>query len=155
VIFPVHPRTKKQIETFSLRQLIDKDRIIIKEPLGYLEMLGLMAHAKVILTDSGGIQEESTSLGIPCLTLRENTERPVTVTEGTNIVVGTDPELIFQALEDILKSGGKAGKIPEKWDGKAAERIVEILEAWIGKRQKYLDSATVKPWPARTSMSGR
>jgi UDP-N-acetylglucosamine 2-epimerase (non-hydrolysing) len=131
VIFPVHPRTKKQIELFSLSHLIDSDRIIKKEPLGYLEMLGLMAKARVILTDSGGIQEESTSLGVPCLTLRENTERPITISEGTNTIVGTDAQLIFSEFENIMESGGKAGNIPEKWDGKAAERIVQILEDWL------------------------
>jgi UDP-N-acetylglucosamine 2-epimerase (non-hydrolysing) len=131
VIFPVHPRTKKQIEEFNLQHLIESGNIITKEPLGYLEMLGLMANAKIILTDSGGIQEESTSLGVPCLTLRENTERPITVTDGTNTIVGTDPQVILSAFNEIMKTGGKAGNIPEKWDGKAAERIVQFLETWV------------------------
>ena len=134
VVFTIHPRTKKQIETFKLQHLIESDRIITREPLGYLDMLGLMSNAKVVLTDSGGIQEETTSLGVPCLTLRENTERPITVTQGTNTIVGTDPQVILSAFEDILRTGGKAGSLPEKWDGKTAERIVKVLEDWFQGR---------------------
>lgn len=136
VIFPMHPRTRKQIDTFKLQHLIQLDRVITMEPLGYLEMLGLMASARVILTDSGGIQEEATSLGVPCLTLRENTERPITVTEGTNTIVGTDSELILATFTDVMESGGKRGNIPEKWDGNAAERIVNVLESWLTKREQ-------------------
>jgi UDP-N-acetylglucosamine 2-epimerase (non-hydrolysing) len=91
-------------------------------------MLGLMQSAKMILTDSGGLQEEATALGVPCVTLRENTERPITVEEGTNTIVGTDPEQIKACADDILATGGKSGRIPEYWDGKAAERIIATIK---------------------------
>ena len=100
-------------------------------PLGYLEMLGLMRDAGLVLTDSGGIQEETTALGVPCLTLRDNTERPITVDEGTNTLVGPDPERILAAFEEIMRSGGKAGRIPEYWDGRASKRIAEVMrDGW-------------------------
>ena len=92
-------------------------------PLGYLEMLGLMQTARLVLTDSGGMQEETTALGVPCVTLRENTERPITVEQGTNTVVGQDPARILAVVDDILRTGGKAGRIPELWDGQASQRI--------------------------------
>ncbi|ALP54100.1 UDP-N-acetyl glucosamine 2-epimerase [Candidatus Tenderia electrophaga] len=128
VIFPVHPRTASRMAQFSLAALIDTPRICRLAPLGYLELLGAMSKAKLVLTDSGGIQEETTALGVPCITLRENTERPITVTQGTNVIVGTDADKIRRAVDDVLTSGGKAGRIPEYWDGKAAARIVAVLE---------------------------
>ena len=91
-----------------------------------------MADSKIVLTDSGGLQEETTALGIPCLTLRENTERPVTVTEGTNTIVGNDTQVILDAANDVLDNGGKAGRIPDLWDGKTAQRIADIIEEIIG-----------------------
>jgi UDP-N-acetylglucosamine 2-epimerase (non-hydrolysing) len=97
-------------------------------------MLGLMRHARVVLTDSGGVQEETTGLGVPCLTLRDNTERPITVTEGTNLVVGTEPASILPALTGILCNGGKRGRRPEMWDGHAATRIVADLESFFRER---------------------
>ncbi|HWP45748.1 MAG TPA: UDP-N-acetylglucosamine 2-epimerase (non-hydrolyzing) [Candidatus Limnocylindrales bacterium] len=137
IIFPVHPRTRKQIAAFGYQSFFKdlettsvestKGFIGMIEPLGYLDFLGLMSRAKFILTDSGGLQEETTALGIPCLTLRENTERPVTITEGTNTLVGTDPEKIIFESQKILRGEGKAGRIPKLWDGKTAERIVKIL----------------------------
>jgi UDP-N-acetylglucosamine 2-epimerase (non-hydrolysing) len=127
IVFPVHPRTAKRIETLGAAQLPAADRLILRPPLGYLEMLGLMRNAKLVLTDSGGLQEETTALGVPCLTLRENTERPITVEQGTNTVVGTDPARILAAVEDIFRSGGKRGRRPELWDGHAAERIAATL----------------------------
>ncbi|MBF0128932.1 MAG: UDP-N-acetylglucosamine 2-epimerase (non-hydrolyzing) [Alphaproteobacteria bacterium] len=130
VVFPVHPRTRARITEIGLEALLATGSIRMTPPLGYLEMLGLMAGARLVLTDSGGIQEETTALGVPCLTLRENTERPVTVTEGTNTVVGTDPTAILDAFADILRTGGKAGRIPEFWDGRAAERIAAELRNW-------------------------
>lgn len=131
IVFPVHPRTKARIESAQLLPLVQTDRFILIPPLSYLEMLGLMAKAKIVLTDSGGIQEETTSLGVPCITLRENTERPITVEQGTNTIVGTDPQRIRTAVDDILRSGGKAGRMPELWDGKSAARIVAIIADWL------------------------
>ena len=100
-------------------------------PQGYLEMLGLMSRARLVLTDSGGIQEETTALGVPCITLRESTERPITAEQGTNTIVGTDSDKILFAANEVLSKGGKAGKIPELWDGCAAQRIVAILDKWF------------------------
>lgn len=129
VVFPVHPRTAKAIE----HHLGDREiRLRMTEPLGYLEFLRLLTDAQLVLTDSGGIQEETTALGVSCLTLRESTERPITVTEGTNQVVGTDPVAIEKAIESIRDAGDRAGRTPELWDGRAAERIVDILERDLG-----------------------
>jgi UDP-N-acetylglucosamine 2-epimerase (non-hydrolysing) len=94
-------------------------------------MLGLMQSARLVLTDSGGIQEETTALGIPCVTLRENTERPITVEQGTNTVTGRNPARIMAAVEDILRTGGKAGRVPELWDGQASQRIAAALREWL------------------------
>ena len=127
VIFPIHPRTHSRIEQEGLSDLINNGNIICLPPVGYLQMLGLMKSAKLVLTDSGGLQEETTSLGIPCVTLRENTERPITVEQGTNTIVGTDPEKIMACVNDVLVTGGKSGRIPEYWDGLAASRIVATI----------------------------
>jgi UDP-N-acetylglucosamine 2-epimerase (non-hydrolysing) len=128
ILFPAHPRTVKRISDFGFEGRLDTTPgLRITEPLGYLEFLDLMMHAQMVLTDSGGIQEETTILGIPCLTIRENTERPVTIIEGTNILVGTDPERIVKEARRILAGETKAGQVPELWDGRAAERIVRIL----------------------------
>ena len=131
IIFPIHPRTRNKIEVFGLLSLLEKDNIHILPPLGYLDLLGLMSDARLVLTDSGGIQEETTALGVPCLTLRENTERPITVHEGTNTIVGTDEQAIRKAFDEILEGGGKSGRIPEFWDGQSAERIVSHLQSWL------------------------
>ena len=130
MVFPIHPRTRARIADAGLDDALGASRIALTEPLGYLDLLGLMAEAKVVLTDSGGLQEETTALGVPCITLRENTERPITVTQGTNTVVGTDPAKIRACLDDTLATGGKAGRVPELWDGRAAQRIADILIAW-------------------------
>jgi UDP-N-acetylglucosamine 2-epimerase (non-hydrolysing) len=127
VIFPAHPRTRNRIGEFGLLGVIERGRMVLLPPLGYHEMLGMMKGAKLVLTDSGGVQEETTALGIPCVTLRQNTERPITVTQGTNTVTGTDPDRIKACVEEILVSGGKTGRIPELWDGNAAQRIGAIL----------------------------
>lgn len=103
--------------------------LLLAEPLGYLEILGMMREARFVMTDSGGVQEETTALGLPCLTLRENTERPITVSEGTNTMVGSASNAILGAVSEILSHGGKRGRIPALWDGHAAERIAEITLA--------------------------
>ena len=128
IIWPVHPRVKKQLRKFNFFNKIKKiENLFLTEPLGYLEMLALNNQAKFILTDSGGLQEESTILGVPCLTLRQNTERPVTVEVGTNIVVGTDRDKILRETNNILAGQSKKGKCPKYWDGKTSQRIVKIL----------------------------
>jgi UDP-N-acetylglucosamine 2-epimerase (non-hydrolysing) len=131
LVWPLHPRTRANIERFGLSDMISRMRVALLPPQGYLEMLGLMAGAKVVLTDSGGIQEETTALGVPCLTLRESTERPITVEQGTNTVVGRDTALILGCADDILAGRGKQGRVPELWDGKAALRIAEHLAEWL------------------------
>ncbi|WP_431475793.1 non-hydrolyzing UDP-N-acetylglucosamine 2-epimerase [Massilia eburnea] len=134
VIFPVHPRTRSTIEKFGLSHLLDRPEVLLLPPMGYLEMLGLMKDARVVLTDSGGIQEETTALGTPCITLRNNTERPITVDEGTNTIAGNDPAHILAAYEAQLAGAGKAGRIPHFWDGRAAERIAAIVLDWLKAR---------------------
>jgi UDP-N-acetylglucosamine 2-epimerase (non-hydrolysing) len=133
VVMPLHPRTRGNIEKFGFTARLDGLHIL--PPLGYLEMLGLMRDAKLVLTDSGGIQEETTALGVPCLTLRENTERPITIAEGTNTLVGPDPAAIRAAFNDVMTHGGKAGRIPEYWDGRAAMRIAHTLQGWLPQRK--------------------
>ena len=133
VAFAVHPRTRAKIEQHRLGAVLEAPSIICVPPLGYLEMLGLMQAARLVLTDSGGIQEETTALGVPCVTLRENTERPITVEQGTNTVVGSRPEHILAAVDDILRTGGKAGRVPELWDGRASQRIVAVLREWLDR----------------------
>ena len=107
-----------------MRAMDQMKHLVITDPLSYIDSVAIMASAKIVPTDSGGIQEETTVLGIPCLTLRNNTERPVTVTEGTNELVGNSPELIVASAIEVLRTGGKKGRIPEMWDGKASERIL-------------------------------
>jgi UDP-N-acetylglucosamine 2-epimerase (non-hydrolysing) len=126
IVYPVHPRTRRLLDPAALDQ-----NLRLLEPLGYLDFLKLMDHACFVLTDSGGIQEETTVLGVPCLTLREETERPITVAEGTNTVVGLDAELIVAESRKIIRGDGKQGRVPEFWDGRAAERIVEVLAASV------------------------
>ena len=133
VAFPIHPRTRAKISEQGLDPLIKAPPILALPPLGYLEMLGLMQASTMVLTDSGGIQEETTALGIPCVTLRDNTERPITVDEGTNTLVGQDPARIIDAVNHILSDGGKAGRVPEYWDGKASLRIAAVLREWLDR----------------------
>ena len=128
VIFPVHPRTRANIEKFGFAERVANSNIRLIEPLGYLDFMNLYSSAKMVLTDSGGLQEETTALGIPCLTLRENTERPITIELGTNVLVGTNAEKIKQAAFSILEdSSRKIARIPPLWDGHAAERICAAL----------------------------
>ncbi len=123
VIFPAHPRTRKRITEFGLHA----SQLRLLDPLPYLEFLGLQSRATIVITDSGGIQEETTYLGIPCLTLRENTERPVTVSLGTNVLVGRDPDKLRFELSRVLTGKAKKGTVPPLWDGHAGERIAEVV----------------------------
>jgi UDP-N-acetylglucosamine 2-epimerase (non-hydrolysing) len=123
VIFPAHPRTRKRLADFGLHA----DQLQVVDPLPYLEFLGMQSRATVVITDSGGIQEETTYLGVPCLTLRENTERPVTVALGTNVLVGRDPDKLRSELSRVLSGNAKKGTIPPLWDGHAGERIAALL----------------------------
>lgn len=133
ILFPAHPRTRTRIREFGFdEKLAAAPNLRLIEAQGYLNFLDLMMHAKLMLTDSGGIQEETTCLGVPCLTIRENTERPITITAGTNQLVGTNPQKIVAAAQNILQTGGKAGQIPELWDGNTAVRIVDILAEKLG-----------------------
>jgi len=127
VVFPVHPRTRNKLKEYGLLEKLENN-IILTEPLGYLEFLDLISNSSGVLTDSGGIQEETTILDIPCLTLRENTERPVTINIGTNTLTGLDEEKIKKALGKASKKEPKQGRIPPKWDGKAAQRIIQIIK---------------------------
>ena len=129
VIFPIHPRTQKMIDQFNMRDQVNRMKNFkLINPLGYLDFLKLMANSLFVLTDSGGIQEETTVLSIPCLTLRENTERPVTVDIGTNMVLGMNADRIVDESLKIIEGKGKKGQIPPLWDGNTARRIVQILE---------------------------
>ncbi|MGA7799186.1 MAG: UDP-N-acetylglucosamine 2-epimerase (non-hydrolyzing) [Gammaproteobacteria bacterium] len=133
LVFPIHPRTAQRIREAGLETVLDSPRVVRLAPQGYLQMLGLIAHARLVLTDSGGLQEETTALGVPCITLRENTERPVTVAHGTNTVVGSNPQRILATVADILQTGGKRGRIPELWEGRAALRIKAVLQDWLAQ----------------------
>ncbi|MBN2473997.1 MAG: UDP-N-acetylglucosamine 2-epimerase (non-hydrolyzing) [Pirellulales bacterium] len=128
LVFPIHPRTKKRIEQFDLSQrLASAEGIVQLPPLGYLDFLALSSQAKVIVTDSGGLQEESTVLGIPCLTARPNTERPVTVDQGTSTLVGNDPVKLRKCLDEVIQNSYKKGSCPPLWDGMAAKRTATVL----------------------------
>lgn len=135
LVFALHPRTRNNIERFGLQHLIDSPHVIMLPPQGYLEMLGLMAGARIVLTDSGGLQEETTALGVPCLTMRENTERPITVDQGTNTMVGRDVAAIRRQTAETLAGHSKSGRVPELWDGRAAERIATDLASWLLARR--------------------
>ncbi|MEA2062602.1 MAG: UDP-N-acetylglucosamine 2-epimerase (non-hydrolyzing) [Gemmatimonadota bacterium] len=135
LVFPVHPRTRKQLEAYGILPTLEREPSVrLIEPLGYLDFLCLMRSAKMVISDSGGIQEESTYLRIPCLTLRENTERPETIEQGTNLLVGSDPELIYTEAVKTIEGRGKQGSDLEFWDGGVAERIVAELK----KRRRWL-----------------
>lgn len=132
IIFPVHPRTRKRIEEFGLGgRVANNTALTLIEPLGYLDFLALQDGAIVVLTDSGGVQEETTALGVPCITLRENTERPVTIEVGTNEMTGLDTERILTLTAAAISGNWKRASVPELWDGKASERIVSILKEHI------------------------
>lgn len=138
ILFPVHPRTRKNIlKLYSKKQLSSMSHLVLLDPLGYIEFLNLMKNSKFVITDSGGIQEETTVLGVPCLTVRENTERPITITEGSNILVGVGKAKIIAESMKIIKGKAKKGKRPRYWDGKASERIVNKLYS-LYKQKKLL-----------------
>jgi len=128
VFFPIHPRTKKNLEKFDLEKKITNLNIVLSNPIGYLEFLNLMTNSRLILTDSGGIQEEASYLKIPILTARETTERPITVDEGTNTIIGNDLAKAKKYIEEIFSNRYKQGKDIEKWDGQTAKRIVKIVK---------------------------
>jgi UDP-N-acetylglucosamine 2-epimerase (non-hydrolysing) len=142
VFFPIHPRTRKNIENFGLQTFLADPRehrgVIALDPLGYLDFLALNQHARIVMTDSGGIQEETTVTGVPCLTLRENTERPATVEHGTNQVVGVKPERIISAAQSILRSPKPEPRRPPFWDGKTAPRIVAVIRQYLDHRVKKI-----------------
>ena len=129
LVFPVHPRTRKIMHNNKLS--IPSDRVKILDPVGYLDFVKLMMHARLVLTDSGGIQEETTVLGVPCLTIRENTERPITIEVGTNRLVGVSPERILEEGRKVLEEPQRPGRIPDLWDGKASERIVRVIDEYL------------------------
>jgi UDP-N-acetylglucosamine 2-epimerase (non-hydrolysing) len=136
IIFPIHPRTRKMADEFGLshyfRQGGQVQGIWLTEPLGYLDFLHLNMHARMVLTDSGGLQEETTVLGVPCITMRHNTERPITCTIGSNVLVGNQGAEILAAARKVLDGVAPKGQVPEKWDGHAADRIVKVLLASMG-----------------------
>ena len=135
LVWPLHPRTRANVDRFGLARLLDTPRIVVLPPQGYLQMVALMSSATLVLTDSGGVQEETTALSVPCLTMRDSTERPITVEQGTNVVVGRDRNLVLSLVDDVMKTGGKRGRMPEMWDGHAAERIVDHLNSWMLSRK--------------------
>ncbi len=129
LVFPVHPRTSNKIVEFQLMsEFEDIDNLTMIEPVGYLDFIALVSESKIVITDSGGIQEETTALGIPCITMRENTERPITVSQGTNRIVGTNPSSIISEVNSSLNKSSEKPTIPEYWDGKTAKRIVDVFE---------------------------
>ncbi len=135
IVYPIHPRTRKNLNKFNLEDKISgNENIILLEPLGYLDFMKLVKESAVIITDSGGIQEETTFIGIPCITVRPNTERPVTITEGTNTLIDLEIKLIMNEVDKIAKGKYKTGKIPELWDGKSSERIVDIISEYFKQK---------------------
>ncbi|MGH6636435.1 MAG: non-hydrolyzing UDP-N-acetylglucosamine 2-epimerase [Gammaproteobacteria bacterium] len=135
LVFPIHPRTRRSLQDSGLFQALTKaEQLILTEPLGYLDFLKLVSGSLAVVTDSGGIQEETTFLGVPCLTMRENTERPVTIALGTNVLVGAEPARLMDELDKILAGKNKKGEKPPLWDGRAASRIVQIVREQLSLR---------------------
>lgn len=132
LVWPVHPRTRARMAESGLGSQLSAGRIIATPPLSYLRALGLMRGARFAITDSGGVQEETTALGVPCLTLRDSTERPITIVEGTNVLVGTSEARLISAVDEVLAQGGKTGRVPSLWDGRAALRIAADICAFLG-----------------------
>ena len=134
LVWPMHPRTRANIDRLGLAERLSGIRMACLPPQGYLEMVGLLSRARLALTDSGGVQEETTALGVPCLTMRPNTERPITVEQGTNTLVPRDAAAVLRLVDDIIVTGGKRGRTPELWDGHAAGRIASHLAGWLAAR---------------------
>jgi UDP-N-acetylglucosamine 2-epimerase (non-hydrolysing) len=135
VVFACHPRTSQRLQANAAwRRDRGEGRVLETEPLGYLDFLRLTSQSRLVLTDSGGLQEETTYLGIPCVTIRENTERPITVTEGTNVLAGTDPGAIERAALEAISGRGRRGRVPDLWDGRTAPRIAEVFARWWERR---------------------
>lgn len=151
LIFAMHPRTKAAVASAGLSSLLRPQRIHVTPPLSYLRSLGIMREAKFVLTDSGGIQEETTALGVPCLTVRDNTERPITIDQGTNTLVGSSPAAVRAAVAEVVRTGGKRGRAPELWDGKTALRIVEQVVEFMSAADRALANRVSEPDPALTS----
>jgi UDP-N-acetylglucosamine 2-epimerase (non-hydrolysing) len=159
LLFPVHPRTRARLDKLPRA---GGSAVHLVEPLPYLAFTGLMAKARLVLTDSGGVQEETTALGVPCVTMRDNTERPITVDEGTNILAGTDPDAVQRAALDVLGldvaeergEHGKTARVPDLWDGQAARRTVDVIEAWAA-RPSLRERATTSAVPAVTARGQR
>lgn len=135
VVFPIHPRTKKRIAEFGLSDKLNNPNIVITDPIGYIDFIHLVKNAATVITDSGGVQEETTFMGVPCLTVRPNTERPVTITEGTNTLVELNATTILSLLQQIQQGTYKKGNVPALWDGRASERIVKEVVTFFNKQQ--------------------
>ncbi|HTR22605.1 MAG TPA: UDP-N-acetylglucosamine 2-epimerase (non-hydrolyzing) [Terriglobales bacterium] len=133
VVFPAHPRTRQRLADFKL----NSDQLLLLNPLPYIDFLALQMHATVVITDSGGIQEETTYLGVPCLTVRDNTERPITISMGTNVLVGRDRNRLKAELSNVLQGRSKRGSIPPLWDGRAGERIADVIGAALSKSHGF------------------
>jgi UDP-N-acetylglucosamine 2-epimerase (non-hydrolysing) len=132
VVFPVHPRTRSRMQSASISvEGLAARGVLVSEPLGYLDFLQLEDAATVVMTDSGGVQEETTALGVPCLTVRDNTERPITITDGTNKLVGSNPDVLPAEVDAVLAGQGRRGKVPDLWDGKAGERAAEAIRSFL------------------------
>lgn len=146
VVLPIHPRTRARLVEYGLFERLQRwANLHVIEPLGYLDFLALTDAARLVFTDSGGIQEETTVLGVPCLTFRENTERPITVTEGTNTLIGTDPYRVGAAVDIVMESGTPGSRIPELWDGLAGERILDVLSNWMRAGDGMAETASGIP----------
>jgi len=135
LVWPIHPRTRASIDRLGLAERIRGAAVFCLPPQGYLEMVGLLSQARLVLTDSGGIQEETTALGVPCLTMRSNTERPITIEQGTNTLVPRNAGVVLGLVDTILVNGGKRGRVPEYWDGQTASRIADHLAGWLAARR--------------------
>ena len=142
IVWPMHPRTAGNLQRFGLHVKGRANPITVLPAQGYLAMVALLRAARMALTDSGGVQEETTALGVPCLTMRTNTERPITVEQGTNTLVGTDRALLLRVVDDIIANGGKRGRVPEYWDGRAAERIAAHLASFLQEKAAAVNPRT-------------